>query len=126
MYRRQIRPLLQRLVQTCKGDHQPRCLDSTRRPNVPCEPYPISIFILLNKLLVRRHIVDLQTKHWEKHYTSETTSFSRMYHNVRTRNACGDKELNTYAKLHCLITNSFRNLFNYSIFSNFKQTGEPG
>lgn len=65
--RGQIRALFQRLVQACQRYHEPRRLYPTRRPYVPCEPYAVPIFILLHKLLVRRHNADLQKKYQQKY-----------------------------------------------------------
>lgn len=63
----QIRAFFQRLVQTCQRYHEPCRLYSTRRPHIPREAYAVPIFILLHKLLVRRHNADLQEKYGQKH-----------------------------------------------------------
>lgn len=53
--RRQIQTLLDRLIQTAHGHHHSRGIDATGRPDVPRKPDAISVFVLLNVLLVRGH-----------------------------------------------------------------------
>lgn len=71
--RRQIWSLLEWLIQTSQGDHQPGCLDPARRPHIPGEPYAVPVFILLNEVLVSSHSADLQRKSSKN--TSERNPF---------------------------------------------------
>lgn len=55
LYRRQVRSLLQRREEAGDGNHQPGGLQPTGRPEVPAEPHPVPVLVLLDELLVGRH-----------------------------------------------------------------------
>lgn len=53
---RQVGPLFERREEAGDGDHQPGGLQTTGGPEVPAESHSISILVLLNELLVGRHL----------------------------------------------------------------------
>jgi len=53
--RGQVRPLFQRGEEAGDGHHQPGGLQAAGGPQVPAEPHPIPVLVLLDELLVGRH-----------------------------------------------------------------------
>ena len=54
--RRQIRTLLERLIENGERDHQFRRFNSTRWPDVPGESDAVTVLILLDELFVGGHL----------------------------------------------------------------------
>lgn len=55
LYWRQVGSLLQRRKEARDGNHQPGGFQPTGRPEVPAEPHPVPVLVLLDEFLVGRH-----------------------------------------------------------------------
>ena len=55
--RRQVGPLLDRIVQAAERHDEPRRLQLRRRPRVPAEAHAVAVLVLLYELLVSGHLV---------------------------------------------------------------------
>lgn len=69
--RRQVGPLLEGREEARDGDHQPGGFKTAGGPQVPAEPHPVPVFVLLDEFLVGRHHRAWREKKRVGHTTGE-------------------------------------------------------